>query len=146
MVILKLVNLFHCRLFDIMKRSKKNTPNWRWILIFVFLMIKSFLFTQSIIALKWSPRTLKHKWLEPICSQVIAWISSHFRSCLLKKSYQESYISTHLFSIKKKKRANECFNFHSYWERQTEYTPESRIETHENMKKKRERESKEFVF
>jgi Holliday junction resolvase RusA-like endonuclease len=33
----------------------------------------------------------------------------------------------------------------SYWERQTQYTPESRIETHESMKKKRERESNEFV-
>jgi hypothetical protein len=33
-----------------------------------------------------------------------------------------------------------------YWERQSEYTPESRIETHESMKKKRENESKEFVF
>ncbi|UJR37501.1 hypothetical protein I4U23_030204 [Adineta vaga] len=31
----------------------------------------------------------------------------------------------------------------NYWERQTEYTPESRIETHETMKKKREHESKE---
>ncbi len=36
--------------------------------------------------------------------------------------------------------------FYSYWERKSEYTPESRIETHETMKKKRERESKEFVF
>ncbi|CAF0766716.1 unnamed protein product [Rotaria sordida] len=31
----------------------------------------------------------------------------------------------------------------NYWEQQSEYTPESRIETHESMKKKRERESKE---
>ena len=34
----------------------------------------------------------------------------------------------------------------SYWERQAEYTPESRIETHEALKKKRERETKEFDF
>jgi hypothetical protein len=34
----------------------------------------------------------------------------------------------------------------SYWERKTEYTPESRLETHESVKKKRERESKEFVL
>jgi hypothetical protein len=27
-----------------------------------------------------------------------------------------------------------------------EYTPESRVETHESVKKKRERESKEFVL
>jgi hypothetical protein len=39
---------------------------------------------------------------------------------------------------------NVCY--YSYWERQSEYTPESRIETHESAKKKRERESKEFVF
>ncbi|CAF1052310.1 unnamed protein product [Rotaria sp. Silwood1] len=31
----------------------------------------------------------------------------------------------------------------NYWERRSEYTPESRIETHESLKKKRERESKE---
>lgn len=34
----------------------------------------------------------------------------------------------------------------SYWERHSEYTPESRIETHEALKKKREREAKEFDF
>ncbi|CAF3547551.1 unnamed protein product [Rotaria socialis] len=31
----------------------------------------------------------------------------------------------------------------NYWDRKSEYTPESRIETHESTKKKRERESKE---
>jgi hypothetical protein len=31
----------------------------------------------------------------------------------------------------------------SYWDQHSEYTPESRIETHETMKKKRERESNE---
>lgn len=35
---------------------------------------------------------------------------------------------------------------YSYWERQSEYTPESRIETHESMKKKRERETNEYVL
>ena len=33
----------------------------------------------------------------------------------------------------------------SYWERHSEYTPESRIETHESMQKKRERESNELI-
>ncbi|CAF1147860.1 unnamed protein product [Adineta ricciae] len=31
----------------------------------------------------------------------------------------------------------------NFWERRTEYTPESRLETHESVKKKRERESKD---
>lgn len=36
--------------------------------------------------------------------------------------------------------------FCSYWERQSEYTPESRMETHESMKKKREGETKEYAL
>jgi len=46
----------------------------------------------------------------------------------------------------KKKILFSLIYIHSYWEQKSEYTPESRIETHEAMKKKREKESKEFLF
>ena len=53
------------------------------------------------------------------------------------KSISNSFVKKTLF--------NSLIDFHSYWERQSEYTPESRIETHESMKKKREGETKEYA-